>query len=129
MPSAVEIAVDTYIRAWGERDPTRRWSLIEACFAPEGRIVLPSREIRGRIALADEITKFMADPEVLGVRVTSVVDARATTFRFRAVVERRDGAKLEALDAGEIDATGRISLLLTFGGPLRDATEPPARAT
>jgi hypothetical protein len=37
------------------------------------------------------------------------------------VVERRDGLNLEFFDAGEIDATGRISLLLTFAGPLAPA--------
>jgi hypothetical protein len=37
------------------------------------------------------------------------------------VVERRDGTSLEFFDAGEIDADGRISLLLTFDGPLDDA--------
>jgi len=61
--------------------------------------------------------------------VTSAVDACGTTFRFRAVTERRDGTSLESFDAGEIDAAGRISVLLTFAGPLAEAGEPPASTT
>jgi hypothetical protein len=95
--------------------------MIDACFAADGRIVVPGREIRGRAALAEAIASLRADPEVLRIRITSVVDARATTFRFRALTERRDGTSGESFDAGEIDESGRISLILTFGGPLADA--------
>jgi hypothetical protein len=121
MPSPVEIAVDTYIRAASERDPVVREKLLEACFASEGRLVATSREIRGRAALAAEIARFHADPEVLRIRLISAIDARGTIFRYRSVVERRDGTSVEFFDAGEIDTTGRISLLLAFAGPLGQA--------
>jgi hypothetical protein len=117
MPSPVEVAVDTYIRLWSEPDPTVRERMVEACFAEDGRIVTRNREIRGRAALVEEVAGFRANPRMLGVRVTSAVDARGTTFRFRTAVDLRD-SNLEAFDAGEIDAAGRISLLLTFAGPL-----------
>ena len=118
MATAVEVAVDTYIRAWSETDGEARAKMIEACFAADGRIVMRGREVRGRAALAEEMKRILADPELSQIRVISAVDARGTTFRFRAVVERRDGARLESFDAGEIDAEGRISVLLTFAGPL-----------
>ncbi len=121
MPSAVEIAVDTYIRAVSERDPAVRATLLEACFAADCRMVTRSREIRGRAALAAELTALLADPQLLRVRVISAIDARGTTFRYRAVAERRDGTSPESFDAGEIDAAGQISLLLSFAGPLSDA--------
>ena len=127
MPSPVQIAVDTYIRAWSERDPAVRASMIEACFAENGRMVTRSREIRGRAGLAEEMARLLADPRLLHIRVTSAIDARGTTFRFRGVAEFRDGTTAEAFDAGEIDATGRISLLLTFAGPLGEVAEIQAR--
>ena len=127
MPSAAEMAVDTYIRAWSEGDAAVRATMIESCFAADGRIVTGSRQIRGRAALADAMSKFLADPEVLRIRVTSAIDARGTTFRFRVVTERRDGTSLESFDAGEIDATGRISVLLTFGGPLGEAPDSASK--
>jgi hypothetical protein len=126
MPSPVEIAVDTYIRANRERDPARREELIEACFAPDGRMVSRSRVVQGRVQLAAELTRFVDDPELLELRIASVIDAVGNTFRYRSVVERRDGTRLEFFDAGEIDASGRIALLLVFAGPLRDAEDSAA---
>lgn len=126
MPNAAEIAVETYIRAWSERDPLVRAKLIEACFAADGRMVTRSREIRGRAALAEMMARLHADPQLLRIRLTSAIDAQGTTFRFRGVAERRNGTSVEAFDAGEIDDAGQISLLLTFAGPLGEAAGAPA---
>jgi SnoaL-like protein len=123
MRSPVEAAVDRYIRAWSERDPLARSSLLEACFAAEGRIVQRSGETRGRAALAVMIESFIADPRWLRVRITSAVDAVGTTFRFRASIDRQDGTSLDLFDAGEIDETGRIALILTFVDPLAEARQ------
>lgn len=123
MKSAVEVAVDTYIRASTERDAAVRGQLLEECFAADGRMVTASREIRGREALAEMLTRFYANPQLSCVRVTSAVEARGTTFRYRAVAEMRDGTTAEVFDAGEIDATGRISLILTFAGVLGDVED------
>ena len=122
MPSPVETAVQTYVRASCERDPAARAKLIEACFAEDGRFVTRSAVIRGRAGVDAMIARFLADPQLLGFRLVSVLDAVGTTFRYRSVVERRDGTSLEFFDAGEIDADGRISTLLVFAGPLADVT-------
>ena len=118
MVSAVQDAVRAYIRAGGETDAAARAQLLEACFAEDGRIVARRREIRGRAALADELTRLHADPEFVRFRLMSAVDAEGTTFRFRSGVERRDGTLLEFFDAGQVDSTGRIALVFTFAGPL-----------
>jgi hypothetical protein len=118
MGSAVEVAVDRYIRAWSERDPVARAQLLEACFAIDGRIVQRSGETQGRAALATMIDQFLSDPQWLSVRITSALDAIGTTFRFRAAIERQDGTTLHLFDAGEVDETGRIRLILTFVDPL-----------
>jgi hypothetical protein len=121
MRSPVEVAVDKYIRAWSERDPEARFGLLEGCFAANGRIVQRSGETRGRAELAEMIEQFVADPQWLRVRITSAIDAVGTTFRFRAAIDRHDGTTLDLFDAGEIDETGRIALILTFVDPLADA--------
>ena len=120
--NAVEVAVDKYIRAWSERDPLVRASLLEACFAAEGRMVQRSGETRGRAELAEMIESFIADPQWRAVRMTSAVDALGTTFRFRVSIDRHDGTSLDLFDAGEIDETGRIALILTFVDPLGEAS-------
>lgn len=121
MTTLVEKAVDTYVRAWKELDPARRWELVEACWAMNGRLVTRNREIRGRKALAEEMAKTHADPTMLGIRIVSAIDAKGRTFRFRAVADLNNGTSPETFDAGEIDDEGRISVILTFGGPLADA--------
>ncbi|MCA9676971.1 MAG: nuclear transport factor 2 family protein, partial [Myxococcales bacterium] len=116
MPSPVETAVELYIRAAGERDPAARATLLDACFAADGRLVTRAGVIRGRAGVDAMLARFQADPEVLGFRMASAVDAAGTTFRYRSIVERRDGTRVEFFDAGEIDADGRIVTLLAFAG-------------
>jgi hypothetical protein len=71
----------------------------------------------GRAALAAAIEAFLADPRGLSARLMSAIDAQGPIFRFRSVVEDRDGRIVfDALDAGEVDVDGRITALLTFGG-------------
>jgi hypothetical protein len=123
MRSAVEVAVDTYILASQEGDAAVRVQLLEACFAEDGRMVTRSRELRGRAALAAELARAHADPKFAGIRVISKIDAHGTTFRYRAVADFRDGPSIEAFDAGEIDESGRISLILTFAGALGAAED------
>lgn len=121
MSSPVETAARTYIRAAAERDPAARAQLLEACFAEDGRFVTRSSVIRGRAAVDAMLARALADPQLVGFRMTSVVDAIGTTFRYRSVVDRRDGTTIEFFDAGEIDADGKITTLLVFAGPLADA--------
>jgi hypothetical protein len=114
-------AVELYIRAAHERDPAIRASLLESCFAADGRLVTTSRELRGRAAVADMLTRFHGTAEPPRIRVTSAVDLRGTIFRFRSAVDSADGTTVEFFDAGELDADGRIKLIVTFAGPLADA--------
>ncbi len=86
-------------------------------------MVTRGREIRGRAQITEELNRFLADPQLLRVRVTSAVDTGEKTFRYRAVADFRNGTSAEAFDAGEIDETGRITLILTFAGPLGEAVE------
>jgi hypothetical protein len=122
MPTPVETAVQTYVRAVGERDPATRARLLEACFADEGRFVTRSAVICGRAGIDQVIARFLGDPGLAGFHLASVIDAAGTTFRFRSIVIRHDGTSMEFFDAGEIDADGRIATLLTFAGPLADAS-------
>jgi hypothetical protein len=116
--SPVELAAQTYIRAAAERDPAARATLLEACIADDARMMTRSTVIRGRAGIDAMIARFLGDPTVRGFRLTSVVDAVGSTFRYRSVVIRSDGSELEFFDAGEIDADGKIVTLLVFAGPL-----------
>ena len=121
MPTPVEIAAETYIRAAAERDPAARAALVEASCAADIRLVTRSGVIRGHAGIRAMLDRFVGDPDNLGFRMASVVDAVGTTFRYRSFVLRRDGKDVEIFDAGEIDADGKISTLLVFAGPLAGA--------
>ncbi|WP_437588533.1 hypothetical protein [Sorangium sp. So ce1000] len=127
MPNAIEATVDRYLRAWNERDPAEREKLIESCFAADGRLVTRRRVVRGRAALAVEMARVSADPRLRCVRRLSAIDTGDATFRVRGVAEFHDGTSAESFDAGEVDAAGKIALVLTFDGPLADASEEAAR--
>jgi hypothetical protein len=117
MPSPTEIAAQTYVAAWREPDAAARARLLEACFAADGRLVAPGSVMRGRAALAAAIDGFLADPRGLSARLTSVIDVQGPMFRFRSVVEDRDGRVVfDGFDAGEVDGDGRITVLLAFSG-------------
>jgi SnoaL-like domain len=116
--SPVELAVQAYIRAGSERDPAARAKLLEACIADDARFVTRSAVIRGRAGIEAMLARFLGDPDNLGFRMASTVDAAGSTFRYRSIVERRDGTNIEFFDAGEIDADGKIITLLVFAGPL-----------
>jgi hypothetical protein len=117
----VTVAVETYIRASGERDDAARRQLLEACFAEDGRFVTRSAVLRGPAAVDAMLVRAFADPQFVRFRVVSAIDAAGTTFRYRSLVERRDGTTLEFFDAGEIGPDGRIITMLVFAGPLADA--------
>jgi hypothetical protein len=117
MPSPAEIAARTFVAAWQEPDEAARVRLIEACFAADGRIVSPGAVIRGRAALAAAISDFFADPRGLSARLASAIEARGALFRFRSVVADREGhVVFDGLDTAEVDADGRITVLLTLSG-------------
>jgi hypothetical protein len=120
MPNPIERVVDTYLRAWTERDPALRQELLEACFAVDGRLVTRHRVIAGRAALAADMERFHTSFQVRSVRRLSAIDTGHTTFRVRGVVEFQDGKIAEGFDAGEIGADGKITVVLTFDGPLPD---------
>jgi hypothetical protein len=119
MSSLTEAAVKTYIRLAGERDPAVRETLIEQCWAVDGRLISPNGGLRGRAALAEMITRFVAGPEWVRIRVVAL-EVRGAIFRLRGFTDLRDGRSLEVSDVGEVDASGRISLLVTFAGPLAE---------
>jgi hypothetical protein len=83
--------------------------------------VTRSGVIRGRAGIRAMLDRVLGDPENLGFRMASAVDAAGTTFRYRSFVVRRDGRELEFFDAGELDADGKITTLLVFAGSLDDA--------
>jgi hypothetical protein len=117
MASSIEATVRTYAAVWGEPDPAKRARMIEECFAADGRIATSGAGIRGRAELAAAITELRADPRGLAVRLAGPIDVQGRKFRIHSSIEQRDGGSTAFFDAGEVDADGRISILITFREP------------
>lgn len=121
MPTPAEIAVETYVAAWQEPDRAVRATMMEACFAEDGRFITGGREVRGRAALIALMDSILGDPRGLTIQLLSVLDVRGSIFRFRALaIPGGDTAVPETFDAGLVGPDGKIELLLTFNGPLPD---------
>ncbi|MFT3692028.1 MAG: nuclear transport factor 2 family protein [Kofleriaceae bacterium] len=112
-------AIEQYIRAGETRDHDERKRLLEACFAANGRFVTRSAVLVGPAGVETMLARFLADPDNLGFRLTSVIDLVGNTFRYSSVVDRKDGTTQEFFDAGELDADGKIVTMLVFAGPLQ----------
>ena len=111
----IEDAIRTYVAAWNEPDAAARERLLEACFASDGRFVTGGAASVGRAALAARMAAFHTKPGAGTARFTSAIDVQGRMFRFSGALERDDGTVLgKSFDAGEVDADGRIAVLLTF---------------
>jgi hypothetical protein len=120
MSSPAEIAARTYLALFAERDPAERARMLEACWAEDGRLVTSGDGLRGRAAIEAMVQRVQADPRDVRIRMTSPIDVQGRMFRFHGALEAADGTLTgEAFDAGEVDADGRITTLMTFKGVLR----------
>jgi hypothetical protein len=128
MSDAIKRAVASLAAAWAERDPARRANLLASAVTDDVRMVIGAgkREVRGRAEFEAEIVSVQQRLPIVRVRVTSGIDVQGNLCRFTGVVEGPQGQiGLEAADACECDASGRIRLLFTFVG----AAPPPADAS
>src|SRR6185295_5318544 len=67
MPNPVELAVAAYVQACTGRDPVVRARLLESCLAADVRMVMRTREVRGRAARVKELERFLVDPRLLRI--------------------------------------------------------------
>lgn len=117
MSSHADTALEAYVEAAREKDPDTRTRLLAACWADEGRLVVHGgRTLRGRDEVRAMFDRFAGDVGIARVRVLER-DVRGSTFTLRYVTERTDGSTAEALDVGEVDEAGRISLLFVVPLP------------
>jgi uncharacterized protein YciI len=121
---AAEI-VETYVRAWHERDETVRRRLLEESWAAGGVYTDPGETIEGRDALFDAISDFQVQRPGVRIAVRSRIDAFGRHFRFDwATVDDAGTVLREGVDVGQLDADGRIVSIVAFfglapGGPER----------
>lgn len=109
--------VETYVRAWHERDEATRRSLLEASWAEDGVYTDPNATIEGRDALVAGIGEFHEQRPDVHIEVRSPVDAFGSHFRFVwATVDGSGEVLREGIDFGQLDDDGRIVQIAGFFG-------------
>jgi hypothetical protein len=106
-----------YVAAWNEPDAATRLEILERCWADDAAYVDPNVELRGRSALCEHISKVQAGRPGARIEMMSGVDAHHRVVRFLWRLVRADGSFGEAsIDFGEVDANGRLTMIVGFFG-------------
>ena len=109
--------VDTYVRAWHERDVTIRRRLLQESWAASGVYVDAGSTIDGLDALVDAIDEFHERRPGVRIEVRSVIDGFGPHFRFVwATIDDQGAVLREGVDVGQLDADGRIASIIAFSG-------------
>jgi hypothetical protein len=109
--------VETYVRAWHERDEAARRRLLEESWADDGVYTDPNATVEGRDALIEAIVTFHEQRPDVRIEVRSRVDAFGSQFRFAwATVDGAGTVLREGVDFGQLDGDGRIALIVGFFG-------------
>ena len=111
--------VETYVRAWHERDESTRRKLLEESWAADGVYTDPRVTVESREALVAHIAWFHEVRPDVRIEVRSDIDEHGRFFRFAfATVDPTGTVLLEGVDFGQLDADGRIASITAFFGPL-----------
>ena len=124
--TALDATVAMYAAAWGDADLASRRRLLERVWADKGTYTDPTVQLQGREALVQHISTFL--DKLPGARIvpTTHVDAHHNGFRFGWRIVSASGTALsEGLDYGELDATGRITRIVGFFGPIEPMVKDP----
>jgi hypothetical protein len=120
--AALEATIAAYAAAWGEPDVEARRKLLLRVWADKGTYADPTVQLAGREALVQHITGFLAGLPGARVVPTSRVDAHHGSIRFSWRILSGSGTALsEGMDYGEVDATGHITRIVGFFGPLESS--------
>jgi hypothetical protein len=119
MTTTITSVVDTHLEAYGEPDADRRTTLLEAAWAPEGRLVDPPAVGEGRdgiSALAEAVQQQFPGHRF---RRSSAVDAHNDVLRYAWELVAPDGSvALAGVDVGQVGEDGRLRQVAGFFGEL-----------
>ena len=111
--------VDTYLAAWNEPEPTRRATLVERAWAPEGRYEDPMLEATGHAGIGEMVANVQAAYPGHTFRRTTGIDGHHDVVRFGWELVASDGSVFVAgVDVGELAPDGRLRRMTGFFGEL-----------
>ncbi len=119
--------VDTYIAMWNETDAAARAEIIARAWAADGRYADPAYEASGHRGLNELVSGVQEHFPGHRISRTTAVDAHHDQVRFGWQLTGPDGAVAVAgIDAGELDAEGRLTRIIGYFGDLVPEAAPVA---
>jgi hypothetical protein len=113
----VQTVVRDYCAAWAEPDPVARMELLTRSWSEAGVYQDPRSDVCGREALSAHIDALFQQRPGAKVVLTSGADHHHGKIYFTWKAVAADGSTIvEGRDFGEIDADGRIKLIVGFFG-------------
>ena len=113
--------VDTYLDAYGESDADRRAKLIEEVWAPDGHLIDPPLDARGRDAIGQMAAAVQGQFAGHTFRRSTGIDAHHGFARYGWELVAADGSvALAGTDIMQVNDDGQIVRVTGFFG------EPPA---
>ena len=113
----VTSVVNTYVRAWHERDVTTGRRLLEESWSATGLYTDAGSTIEGRDELVDAISEFHERRPGVRIEVRSAIDGFGPHFRFVwATIDDHGAVLRDGIDVGPLDADGRIASIIAFAG-------------
>jgi hypothetical protein len=114
--------VDTHLAGYCEPDPDHRLELLQAAWAPTGRLIDPPFDGTGPGGVAEMVDAVLGHYPAHTFRRTTVVDAHHDRARYGWELVAPDGTVAVAgTDVVTVDADGRIVEIVGFFGDLAPA--------
>jgi SnoaL-like domain len=107
-----------YRAAWHEPDAEVRRAHLLAIWASDGLFVDPQVRLVGPDAVLAHIAHVRSEFVGASFALASGIDLHHDVFRYQwHMLDAGGDVRLQGLDIGQLDATGRIARLIGFFGP------------
>lgn len=117
--TTIQTTIDTYLEAYGEPDPTRRATLIEQAWAPEGHLFDPPLDAQGHTAIDGMFAAVQSQFAGHSFRRSTGIDTHHGIARYGWELVAPDGSvTLAGMDVAVIGGDGKLNRVAGFFGDL-----------
>jgi len=117
--STIDLAIDTYLEAYGETDPARRAALIAETFAPEGHVFDPPIDGLGHAGIDAMFAAVQGQFAGHTFRRSTGIDSHHGIARYGWELVAPDGSvTLAGMDVAVVGDDGRLTRVAGFFGDL-----------
>lgn len=117
--TTIQTTIDTYLEAYGEPDATRRATLIELAWAPEGHLFDPPLDAQGHTAIDGMFAAVQSQFAGHTFRRSTGIDTHHGIARYGWELVAPDGSvTLAGMDVAVVGGDGKLNRVAGFFGDL-----------